>query len=84
MSEERSRPVKVSLRNSETVHQILLKAKNLRKSTAHRKVYVAPDRSPEERAKHRKLVAEMKRRASEDPDMYYYILSGEIFFRDKA
>ena len=48
-SEERNRPVKVCLRNSETVHRILQKAKNLRKSATHRKVYVQPDRSPEER-----------------------------------
>ena len=45
-SEEMNRPVKVCLRNSETVHRILQKAKNLRKSSAHRKVYVQPDRSP--------------------------------------
>ena len=83
-SEERNRPVKVCLRNSETVHRILQKAKNLRKSATHRTVYVQPDRSPEERAKHRDLVAEMSRRASEYPDIYYYILGGEIFHRDKA
>ena len=82
-SEERNRPVKVCLRNSETVHRILQKAKNLRKSATHRTVYVQPDRSPEERAKHRNLVAEMRRRANEDPDSYYYILGGEIFHRDK-
>ena len=81
---ERNRPVKVCLRNSETVHKILQKAKNLRKSATHRTVYVQPDRSPEERAKHRELVAEMRRRASEDPDSYYYILSGDILHRDKA
>ena len=84
LSEERSRPVKVSLRNAETVHQILLKAKNLRNSTAHRRVYIAPDRSPEERAKHRELVAEMKQQASDCPDKHFYILSGQIFSRDKA
>ena len=83
-SEDTNRPVKVCLRNSETVHKILQKAKNLRKSATYRTVYVQPDRSPEERAKHRTLVAEMRRRASEDPDNYYYIFSGEIFHRDKA
>ena len=83
-SEERNRPVKVCLRNSETVHKILQKAKNLRKSATHRAVYVQPDRSPEERAKHRELVAEMRRRASDDPNNYYYILSGDILHRDKA
>ena len=83
-SDDTNRPVKVCLRNTETVHRILQKAKNLRKSATHSKVYVQPDRSPEERAKHRELVAEMRRRASENPDNYYFILSGEIFHRDKA
>ena len=83
-SEEKNRPVKICLRNSETVHRILQKAKNLRTTATHRTVYVQPDRSPEERAKHRELVKEMRRRASEDPDNYYYIHSGHILHRDKA
>ena len=83
ISEGKSRPVKISLRNSETVRQILLKAKNLRNSKVHRKVYVTPDRSPEERVKHRKLVEEMKQKASENPDMHYYIYSGQIYYKDR-
>ena len=51
-SEDTNRPVKICLRNSETVHRILQKAKNLRKSASHRTVYNQPDRSPQERAKH--------------------------------
>ena len=83
-TEETNRPVKICLRNSDTVHRILQKAKNLRKSAMHRTVYVQPDRSPEERAKHRELVAEMRRRAREDPDSYFFIFSGEVCHRDKA
>ena len=49
-SEETNRPVKIRLRNSETVHRILHKANNLRKSATHRTVYIQPDRSPQERA----------------------------------
>ena len=79
-----NRPVKVCLRNSETVHKILQKAKHFRKSATYRTVYVQPDRLPEEWVKHRTLVAEMRRRASEDPDNYYYIFSGEIYHRDEA
>ena len=62
-TDETNRPVKVCLRNTPTVHRIFLKAKKLRKLSVHPKVYVQPDRSPEERAKHRELVAEMRRRA---------------------
>ena len=83
-SDETNRPVKIRLRNSETVHRLLQKAKNLRKSATYRTVYIQPDRSPQERAKHRELVAEMRRRASEDPESYFFIFSGEICHRDKA
>ena len=83
-SEDTNRPVKIRLRNSETVHRILQKAKNLRKTATHKTVYIQPDRSPEERAKHRELVAEMRRRASEDPESYFFIFGGEVCHRDKA
>ena len=39
-SEETNRPVKIRLRNSETVHRILQKAKNLRKTATHKTVYI--------------------------------------------
>ena len=38
---------------------------------------IQPDRSPEEWAKQGKLVAEMRRRASEDLDSYFFIFSGK-------
>ena len=83
VSANKSRPVKVSFRNCETVHRLLIKAKKLKTSTNHKKVYIAPDRSPEEREKHRELVQEMRRQAKEDPDRYYFICSGAIGCRDK-
>jgi hypothetical protein len=46
-------------------------------------VYISPDRSPEEQEKHRELVAEMKQKASEDPEKHYFLLKGEIFYREK-
>ena len=52
----RPRPVKVSLGNSWTVHQILIKAKELRLSQNHKTVFISPDRSHEERAVHKYLV----------------------------
>ena len=83
METDKVRPVKVSLRSSDAVHQILAKARNLRKSTTHRSVYIGPDRSPEERVKQRELIAEMKRKANEDDSKHYYVRSGEICCRDK-
>ena len=86
VSEDQTRPVKVSLRNCETVRQLLfnLKAKELKTTTAYRKVYISPDRSPEERIKHRQLVDEMRRKRTKCPDMHYYIHGGHIVARDKG
>ena len=65
------------------MNRLLFKAKKLKTKTTYRRVYIAPDRSPEEREKHRQLVAEMRRQAKEDPDRNYYLCSGEICMRDK-
>ena len=81
---EKIRPVKVSLHSSGTVHQILVKAKKLRSSTTYRSVYIAPDRSPDERLKQKELIAEVKRKMNEDPSKHYYVKSGRIFSKDKG
>ena len=46
-SEEKIKPVKVSFGNSSTVHQILVKAKELRLIPRHKTVFISPDRSPD-------------------------------------
>ena len=84
ISAKKIRPVKVSLRSSGTVHQILLKAKQLKSSTTYSSVFIAPDRSPEERVKQKELIAEMKRIASEDHSKHYYVKSGRIFSRERG
>ena len=77
VSTDKKRPVKVSLRNCETVNRLLAKAKKLKVTAAYQNVYISPDRSPEEREKHRELVAEMKQKASEDPERHYFLVRGE-------
>jgi len=84
VSDEKSRPVKVYLRNSDIVRRLLGKAKKLKATTEYRKVYISPDRSPVERVKHRKLVAEMRSKASEDPDRRYYIYAYSVCCRDRG
>ena len=84
VSEDQIRPVKVSVRNCETVRQLLLKAKELKTTTAYRNVYISPDRSPEERIKHRQLVDEMRRKRTKCPDIHYYIHGDHIIARDKG
>ena len=81
-SADKTRPVKVSLGNCSTVHQILVKAKNLRKRQDHKTVSISPDRSPEDRAIHQRL--EMKQKAKEDPNKYYCIRSANICCEEKV
>ena len=56
VSADWSRPVKVSLRNWETVHRLLKKVKKLKTTNTYKRVYILPNRPLEEREKHRLLV----------------------------
>ena len=42
-SADKTRPIKISVTNSNNVHEILLKSKNLRLSQHHKAVYISPD-----------------------------------------
>ena len=76
---EKHRADKVSFGNSSTVHQILIKAKELRLSQCFKTVfYISPDRSPEERAVHKQLVLDLKRKVTENPNKRYFIRTGKI------
>ena len=83
-SSDNTRSAKVSLGYCSTVHQIFLKAKNLRQCQDYKTVFISPDRSPEDRAIHRRLVLEMKQKAKEDPNKHYYIRSGNICCEQKV
>ena len=72
------RPVKVTLSSSTTVNQILVKARNLRLADNFKTVFISPDRSPEQRVKHRKLVLELKTKSKEEPTKRHFIRGGTI------
>ncbi|KAL5261209.1 hypothetical protein ACHWQZ_G007050 [Mnemiopsis leidyi] len=57
---DRTRPIKVEFRTAADVETVLRKAHKLKASDEFKKVYLAPDRSAEERAAHSKLVNQMK------------------------
>ena len=59
------RPVKIIVANSLSARQIRLKAKNLRDTEKFRSVFIAPDRSPAERATQKQLVLDMKKKGEE-------------------
>ena len=83
---DKSRPIKVTLASPEAVKFILSKASKLKTNNhAHwRCVYLAPDRSKEERAAHSKLTAELKQKITEDAYKYHCIRDGKIVSVDKV
>ena len=84
-SSRKPRPIKVTLASPEAVKFLLNKARKLRRTKyEHWKcVYLAPDRSREERFAHTKLVAELKKKIGEDSSKYHCIRDGKIISVDK-
>ena len=54
-------PILVQLQNPDIVRRVLKQARKLKSSMSYSSVYLAPDRSPEERKNHKKLVGELKK-----------------------
>ena len=77
-SNKSMRTVKVTVANSTVVSQILSKARNLRKVSNLKSVFVFPDRSTEQRAKQKLLVTDLKILAKEQTYMKHFIRNGEI------
>ena len=76
------RPVKVSFSNATIVTQILSKCSVLRDSDRFKKVFISPDRSPEQRAVHRELVVQLKSKKTNEPSKRHYIKGGQIYSAD--
>ena len=72
------RPIKVKLCSADAVSNILRSAKHLKNSGNNTNTFIAPDRTREEQAAHKKLVERMKEMVSEEPDKYHYIRRGAI------
>ena len=67
------RPVKVLLKSAEASRQVLMSARLLKGTPEFKNVYLAPDRSPEERVAHRKTVQILKLKISGEADMFHSI-----------
>ncbi len=80
---DRARPIKFSVSSSNIVYQILSKAKKLKGRDGYQAVYIAPDRSLEERITRQKLVAELKKKRSNDSQKHYVIQKGAIVVIDE-
>ena len=82
--EKKIRPVTVTAACSTVISQILAKSRRLQSSEKFKTVFISPDRSPEQRAKQRELVKEIKTLVSEQPDKVHFIRNGTIISTDKT
>ena len=82
-SEDSDRPVKVSMDSSIIVSDILKKSKDLKRSVFSH-VYLKPDRTLEQRLKHREIVAELKKSILEAPEKHHFIKNGEVCHQEKV
>ena len=75
-----ARPVKVSFSSSSIVQQILKKSSKLSGTERFKSVFLAPDRTAEERVQRKELVLELKvkRRAGIEKDKKLFIRGGKI------
>ena len=83
------RPIKVTLRNTDAVRDVLSRAKLLKPILApdysfkFSKLYLSADRTEEERGHRQKLVQEMKERIKTDGSKRYYIKDKKVCVRDQ-
>ena len=83
-SADAKRPIKVTLKDAESVREVLSKAKSLKSfqtdgyNYEYCKLFVSPDRSPEERLTRQNLVKEMKEKIKNDPGKRYYIRNNRV------
>ena len=77
-NEKKARPVKVTVGSAATAMEVLNRAKQLKNSNQFARVFISPDRSPTQRAERKKLVLELKRKATDEPDKHHFIRGGVI------
>jgi len=82
-STARCRPVRVSLMSSDTVHDVLRCSTMLKDSNCYNKVFIGPDRNPQQRIKHNELVCEMKTMIQSDRSKHWKIGKGKVFSVDE-
>ena len=75
---EKARPMVATLASRENVVTLLRKAKELRESENFSKIYLAPDRTFEEREERRRTVEILKRLKADNPTKQYVIRRGVI------
>ena len=82
-ADKKPRPVKVTVASSAIVKEVLSRAKYLKNCSGFRGVYISPDRSVEQRAEHRKLVAELKQKLVDQPGKRHFIKGNTVVSTEK-
>ena len=72
------RPIRFKVSSPDTVYQILRKAKLLKDTQGYQRVFICPDRTAEERVSRQKLVDELKKRRSAEPNKHFIIRKSEV------
>ena len=75
------RPIKVTLASSDSVQRVLRNAGRLKRSESFKAVFIAADRTVEERAARKELVAQLKQKREREPGLYHFIRNGTILSR---
>ena len=81
---QKPRPIKVTLSSSLFVTQILSKARRLKENTTYSSVFLSPDRSHDQRAEYRVLIADLKQRRLDEPNKRHFIRDGVIRSLEKT
>ena len=76
--DESARPVKVVTASSTVADQLLLNGRTLTFLEKYKRVYLNPDRSPEQRDHRRELVKEVKWLTDVDKEKLHFIRNGKV------
>ena len=79
----RPRPVKVTLSCVTTARHVLVQARKLRDSDKLKTVFIRSDRTLEERAAHKLLIEEVKKKREEEPGKKHFIRGGIVLTEEK-
>ena len=76
---EKNRPLLVKFDYKTAAFELLAKSKHLKDDENYSMVFIAPDRSREQRDEHRKLVQQLKQKRADNPGAQFYIRNKTIY-----
>ena len=79
---DKPRPIKVCLSSTEAAVSLRKSGKRFRDSSSTKNIFVAPDRTWQERQERKNLVEILKAKKKCDPSTHYYISGSSVMARD--